>query len=92
MLGAGESLTRQDEEAWFLMQTRWMLWNEITRFARSVSCRWFLVLGSRLGKKIKLEKSAATSAFSLNVQTIGFPDMVEATIEFQELLKSAPSW
>ena len=70
-VGAGESPHKTHEKAWFLMQTRWMLWNEDydTRTLRLLSMvprAWL-----EAGKKIKLEKCASYfGPFSLDVQTM----------------------
>jgi hypothetical protein len=79
----GESPHKTHEEGWFLMQTRWMLWNEDydargLRLLSMVPRAWL-----DAGKRIKLEKCASYfGSFSLDVQSSSRADLVEAAVEF----------
>jgi hypothetical protein len=80
-VGVGESQHKTHEEAWFLMQTRWMLWNEeydsgTLRLLSMIPRAWL-----EAGKEIKLEKCASSyGPFSLQVRSLA-SGRVEATVQ-----------
>src|SRR5207244_3315686 len=80
---ANASQHKTHEEAWFLMQTRWMLWHEdydssTMRLLSMIPRSWL-----EAGKEIKLEKCASYfGPFSLNVQSNKQNGSVEATVQF----------
>ena len=82
-VGVGESPHKTHEEAWFLMQTRWMLWNEdyesgTLRLLSMIPRRWL-----EPGKEINLEKCASYfGPFSLSVRSGRSQAEVEANVTF----------
>lgn len=81
-VGAGESEHKTHEEAWFLMQTRWMLWNEehetgTLRLLSMIPRAW---LGA--GKVIKLENCKSHfGPFNLEVRCGERSDRVDARLQ-----------
>jgi hypothetical protein len=81
-VGVGESQHKTHEEAWFLMQTRWMLWDEdyaagSLRLLSMIPRGWL-----EAGKTITLEKCRSYfGPFSLSVRASQPVGQVEATIE-----------
>jgi hypothetical protein len=81
-VGAGESQHKTHEEAWFLMQTRWMLWDEdhatdTLRLLSMIPRAWL-----EDGKVIKLEKCRSHfGAFSLDVRSDVSQGRIEATVQ-----------
>jgi hypothetical protein len=81
--GSSNNQHKTHEEGWFLMQTRWMLWDEdhdsqSLKLLLMVPRSWLSA-----GKEIKLEKCKSYfGAFSLHVQASDPLGTVEATVEF----------
>jgi hypothetical protein len=79
----GASPHKTHEEAWFLMQTRWMLWLEdgtTLRLLSAVPRAWL-----EHGQEIKLEKVASYfGKFSLTVRSQVQSGRIEAEVKFHE--------
>jgi hypothetical protein len=81
-VGVGESQHKTHEEAWFLMQTRWMLWDEdhatdTLRLLSMIPRAWL-----ESGKTIELEKCRSHfGSFSLSVRSTLSEGVIEATLQ-----------
>jgi hypothetical protein len=79
---SGGSQHKTHEEGWFLMQTRWMLWDEdyeasVLRLLSMIPRAWM-----NAGKDIRLEKCQSYfGPFSLKVRPRLAADQIEAAIE-----------
>ncbi|MCC6124213.1 MAG: hypothetical protein IT426_04580 [Pirellulales bacterium] len=90
-VGVGESQHKTHEEAWFLMQTRWMLWEEdydsgTLRLLSMIPRAWL-----EAGKEIVLEKCKSYfGEFDLRVRSIAPDGRVEAAVRLHGPAKNWP--
>jgi hypothetical protein len=81
-VGVGESQHKTHEEGWFLMQSRWMLWDEdhatdTLRLLSMIPRTWL-----ESGKAIKLEKCRSHfGPFSLTAESKLSEGRIEATLQ-----------
>jgi hypothetical protein len=90
-VGVGESQHKTHEEGWFLMQTRWMLWDEdcdagTLRLLPMVPRGWL-----ESGKTLTLEKCRSYfGPFSLDVRVSNPIGQVKATVQLHGPVKHHP--
>jgi hypothetical protein len=90
-VGVGESQHKTHEEAWFLMQTRWMLWEEdydsgTLRLLSMIPRAWL-----EAGKEIVMEKCKSYfGEFSLRVRSLAPDGRIEAVVRLHGPVKIRP--